>query len=46
MPGWLTALKGLLLMAFPASYRSVANHKIGAITQWWAVFIVFALVRL
>ncbi|MEE6177968.1 hypothetical protein [Mycobacterium sp. 050134] len=32
--GWLTALKGLLLMAIPQTYVSVANSGIGA-GGWW-----------
>jgi len=44
--GWLVALRGLLLLAFPHTFVSMANHMIGAQAWWRAVCIVFALVGL
>jgi vacuolar-type H+-ATPase subunit I/STV1 len=42
--GWLVALKGLFLVAFPRTYMSAANAAIDAVSWWRAAFIVFALV--
>lgn len=44
--GWLTALKGLFLMAFPGTYMSVADSALDATAWWWAGFIVMGLIGL
>jgi hypothetical protein len=44
--GWLITLRGLLLLAFPTSFVSVAHNMIGAQGWWVALCVVFALVGL
>ena len=44
--GWLIALRGLFLLAFPKTFDSVANSMIGAQVWWVAVCIALALVGL
>jgi hypothetical protein len=44
--GWLTTLKGCVLMAFPQTYLSFASTAVGAGTSWRAGFIAMALVGL
>jgi hypothetical protein len=44
--GWLTALKGFFLMAFPHTYISFANSALNATTWWHAGFVVFGLIGL
>lgn len=44
--GWLLVLRGLLLLAFPATFISMANSVIGATALWRAVYICFALLGL
>ena len=44
--GWLITLRGLLLLAFPKVFVSVANNIIGAQGWWMAICVVFALVGL
>lgn len=44
--GWLVVLRGLLLVAFPKIFVSVANSMIGAQAWWVALCIVFALIGL
>ena len=44
--GWLTTLKGFLLMALPKTYLSFASTAIEAGTAWRGGFIVMALVGL
>lgn len=44
--GWLIVLRGLLLVAFPKVFVSVANSMIGAQALWIALCVVFALVGL
>jgi hypothetical protein len=44
--GWLITLRGLLLLAFPKVFVSVANSMIGAQAWWVALCIAFALVGL
>ncbi len=44
--GWMTALKGLFLMAFPQTYLSAANSGVDAVTWWRVGFVVMALVGL
>jgi uncharacterized membrane protein len=43
--GWLTALKGLFLMAFPRTYISAANSMLDT-TAWWTGFILMGLIGL
>jgi hypothetical protein len=41
--GWMTAVKGLALLAFPQTYISTVNSAVGG--AWWRVgFVVIALV--
>lgn len=42
--GWLIVLRGLLLVAIPRVFVSVANDMIGAQAWWISLCIVFALV--
>jgi hypothetical protein len=42
--GWLTALKGLFLMALPATYMSFANSALDAVAWWRTGFVAMALV--
>ena len=42
--GWLITLRGLLLLAFPRGFVSVAHSMIGAQEWWVALCVVFALV--
>ena len=44
--GWLVTLRGLLLLAFPEAFVSVAHSMIGLQAWWVAVCIAFALVGL
>jgi cytochrome bd-type quinol oxidase subunit 2 len=44
--GWLIVLRGLLLVAFPKVFVSVANSMIGAHAWWVALCIIFALIGL
>jgi hypothetical protein len=44
--GWLVALRGLLLLAFPAAFISMANSVIGMGGLWRAICIVFAVIGL
>lgn len=44
--GWMTALKGLFLMAFPQTYLSAANSGVDAVTWWRLGFVVMAVVGL
>ena len=44
--GWLIVLRGLLLVAFPKVFVSVANAMIGAQAWWVTLCAVFALVGL
>ncbi|MGB0436678.1 MAG: hypothetical protein ACPGIJ_06870 [Mycobacterium sp.] len=44
--GWLIVLRGVLLLAFPSAFISMANSMIGAQFWWVALAIVFALVGL
>jgi hypothetical protein len=44
--GWLTAFKGLALMAFPHAYLSMGNNAVG-VSPWWQVgTVIVALVGL
>jgi len=44
--GWLVTLRGLLLLAFPKAFISMANSVIGTGALWQAVCIGFALIGL
>jgi hypothetical protein len=44
--GWLVALRGLLLLAFPAAFISMANSMIDMGSLWRAVCIGFAAIGL
>jgi hypothetical protein len=44
--GWLTALKGLFLLAFPQTYVSVADSAVDSLIWWRAGFVVMALIGL
>jgi hypothetical protein len=44
--GWLITLRGLLLLAFPKVFVSVANSMVGAQAWWVTLCIAFALVGL
>lgn len=44
--GWLIALRGLFLLAFPDTFASVANSMIGAEGWWRAIFVALSLVGL
>ena len=44
--GWMMVLRGVLLIAFPAVFMSIANHTVGAEAVWRTVFVGFALVGL
>ncbi|RAV00483.1 hypothetical protein [Mycolicibacter senuensis] len=44
--GWLTAVKGLLLVAFPATVMSLPAEWMGAVTVWRVVYVAFALLGL
>ncbi len=44
--GWLVALKGLFLVAFPLTYFSMANSAIDAVGWWRGAAVVYALIGL
>ena len=44
--GWMTTLKGLLLVAFPATLLSVSPTMIDAVNWWRAVYVAFAALGL
>jgi hypothetical protein len=44
--GWLVALRGLFLLAFPDTFFSLANSVIDAQTWWRGLCIAFAAVGL
>jgi hypothetical protein len=44
--GWLIALRGLFLLAFPKTFGSIANSMVGAQGWWVTACIAFALVGL
>ena len=44
--GWLVVLRGVLLLAFPSAFISMANSMIDAQVLWVALTIGFALVGL
>ncbi|MDH6193984.1 hypothetical protein M2272_000605 [Mycobacterium frederiksbergense] len=44
--GWIMVARGILLMAFPNFFMSIANRTIGAEGVWRAVFAILVLVGL
>lgn len=44
--GWLTTLKGLLLVAFPTTLLSIPPATIDEVNWWRAVYVAFALLGL
>jgi hypothetical protein len=44
--GWLLALRGLFLLAFPTAFMSMANSVLEASALWRTVCVCFALVGL
>lgn len=44
--GWLVVLRGVLLLAFPSAFITMASNMIGAQAWWIALAIAFALVGL
>lgn len=44
--GWLLVVRGILLIAFPGIFASVADRMIGAPAAWIAAFVVMALIGL
>ncbi|MGV0645197.1 hypothetical protein ABQE44_17540 [Mycolicibacterium sp. XJ2546] len=44
--GWLTALKGALLLAIPQTYLSAADSMVDAGSRWMAIEVVVAAVGL
>ncbi|MGB9224987.1 hypothetical protein [Mycobacterium sp.] len=44
--GWLVVLRGLLLLAFPKAFVSIASSMVGAQAWWVALCIAFALIGL
>ena len=44
--GWMTAVKGLALLAFPQTYISTVNSAVDPSIWWRASFVVIALVGL
>lgn len=41
--GWMMVVRGVLLLAFPAVFATVAEHTIGAETLWRTVFVVIGV---
>lgn len=39
--GWIMVIRGILLMAFPDFFMSIANRTVGAENLWRVVFVVF-----
>jgi hypothetical protein len=44
--GWLLALRGLFLLAFPTAFMSMANSVLEAGALWRTVCVCFALIGL
>ena len=44
--GWLVVLRGLLLLAFPKAFVSMASSMVGAQAWWVGLCIAFALIGL
>lgn len=44
--GWLSTLRGLMLLAFPKAFVSLANSMIGAQGLWVSLCVAFAFIGL
>ena len=44
--GWLLVARGVVLLAFPAAFASLADRMIGAVGAWQAAYIIMALIGL
>lgn len=44
--GWLLVIRGILLMAFPGVFASLADRMVGATAAWVTAFVVMTLVGL
>ena len=44
--GWALVARGILLIAFPDTFASLADRTIGAVGAWKAVYVVMALIGL
>lgn len=44
--GWLLVVRGILLIAFPGVFASLADRMIGATPVWVTAFVVLALIGL
>lgn len=44
--GWIMVVRGILLMAFPNFFMSIADRTIGAEGVWRAVFAIFVVIGL
>ena len=44
--GWIMVVRGVLLLAFPDTFMSIANHTIGAENLWRVIFGGITLVGL
>lgn len=44
--GWLMVVRGILLMAFPGVFASLADRMVGATAAWVSAFAVMALIGL
>ena len=44
--GWLLVVRGILLIAFPDVFASLADRMIGAVGVWKVVYVVMALIGL
>lgn len=41
--GWLLVIRGILLMAFPGVFASLANRMVGATAAWITAFVVMTV---
>ena len=44
--GWLLVVRGILLVAFPDVFASLADRMIGAVGVWQAAYVVMAVIGL
>jgi hypothetical protein len=44
--GWIMVVRGVLLLAVPDVFMSIANRTVGAETLWRVIFVGFILVGL
>ncbi|GAS93625.1 uncharacterized protein RMCC_0591 [Mycolicibacterium canariasense] len=44
--GWMMVVRGILLLAFPAVFATIAEHTIGAETLWRIVFVLVGVLGL